>query len=162
MAGERNKGRRGKVLGYVLTGLGALSILDFFSPVPIPTTGVTAFVTGGLLIAGGLYVLYLRDLDWKGLLRRTVSRQPVADAAKLPPLDPLVPVAILRLAQAKGGVLTVSAVAMALSVPMDVAERGLDECAQRGAATAEYDEAKSTVTYRFPEFLPPPDRPRLT
>jgi len=72
-----------------------------------------------------------------------------------------VPVSILKLAREKGGLLTVSTVAMELGMPLDVAEAGLDECARRGAAASEYDEARNTVFYRFPEFLPPADTPRL-
>jgi hypothetical protein len=154
MAKEKKKGRGRRVFGYVLAGLGILSIVDFFSPIPIPTTGVTAIISGALLIGAGLYVIYLRDVDWQGLLKRAISRKAQEQVANRPPLDPLVPVAILKLAREKGGLLTVSTISMALDLPLDTAEAGIEECIRRGVATAEYDEARSTVMYRFPEFLP--------
>ena len=145
--------KRRRVLGYILTGLGVASIVDFFSPIPIPTVGITSFVSGGILIAAGLYFLYLRDMDWKSLIggARTARR-----LQRRPPLDPLVPVGILKLAREKAGILTVATVAMALSLPLDTAEQGLEECVSRGVASPDFDETKSAVVYRFPEFLPPP------
>lgn len=161
MAKEKSGGRGRKILGYGLLGLGALSVLDFFSPIPIPTVGLAAFASGALIMAGGLYVLYLRDMDWKGLLRKMVSRPPGGAESKRTPVDPMVPVAILKLAQQKNGVLTVSMVSMALNLPLPVAEAGMEECVQRGAATPEYDEVRGTMAYRFQEFLPPPAQPEI-
>jgi len=159
---ERKKGRVGRVVGYVLAGFGILSIVDFFSPIPVPTVGLSAFISGGILVAAGLYFIYLRDVDWKSFLRRVISRkEPERVEKPAAPVDPHVPVEILKLARERGGVLTVTTVAMELDVPLPVAEAGLEECVQRGVATPEYDDARRAVTYRFPEFLPPPERREL-
>lgn len=162
MGAEEDRGGRGRrVLGWSLVAVGALSILDFFSPVPIPTIGGVAILSGAILVAGGLGLVYLRGGGWKRLAGAVSGGRLPGGSEASRPLDPLVPVSILRLAREKGGVLSVSTVAMELGLPLDVAEAGLDECARRGAAASEYDEAKSTTVYRFPEFLPPADRPRL-
>jgi hypothetical protein len=145
----QGSGRGRKVLGWILVVLGALSVVDFFSPVPIPSVGAAALISGGVVLVAGLGVLRLGGLNWKALLSRgSRSRTKIA-------IDPLLPVSILKLARERGGELTVSAVAIALSVSLDQAEVGLEECVRRGAATADYDEAHAVVLYRFPEFLPP-------
>jgi len=158
----KTKKRWKRILSYVLIGFGILSILDLFSPIPIPTTGIVAVVSGAIAITAGFYLLYLSDMDWVGFLKRTVSRKEEREKADLDAgLDPMVPVEILRIARGKGGLLTVSTAAMELNMPLGIVEAGLRECVRRGAAQEDFDEAHSTVVYRFPEFLPPPAVPRL-
>ena len=60
-----------KILGWILLGLGILTIIDMSSNVPIPLTGLRAILVGSsLAVAGavGLYFAYrlpLREaLDW--------------------------------------------------------------------------------------------------
>lgn len=151
----RKPGRWRRILGYALAIFGALSILDFFSPIPIPTTGAVAVVSGAIAIAAGFYFLYLSQVDWVSLLKRSVSRRERERAAQEAGIDPLVPVEILRIASEKAGLLTVSVAAMELNMPLSVVEAGLRECVRRGAAHEDFDEVRSTVVYRFPEFLPP-------
>jgi len=162
---ENNKKKRRwrRILGYALAIFGGLSILDWFSPIPIPTTGPAAIISGAVAMAVGFYFLYLGDVDWAGLLKRSVSRKEEREKADLEArLDPLVPVEILRIAREKGGLLTISMAAMELNMPLDVVEAGLRECVRRGTAHEDFDEGKSAVVYRFPEFLPPADNPKLT
>jgi hypothetical protein len=154
----KRAGRGRRILGYVLTGLGILSIVDFFSPIPIPTVGASAFISGSILVGAGLFALYYRKVDWQGLFRRIAGRPRIgSEPASRPPIDPLVPVSILKLARDRGGILTVAMASMALEISLDIAEAGMEECVKKGMATPEYDEDRSTVTYRFPEFLPPPE-----
>lgn len=162
MAQEGGKGR--KLLGWILVGLGALSVVDFFSPIPIPTVGAAALISGGILLIAGLGVLKLGDLNWRGLIGLRSAQGQTSQPRRRTRVDPLVPVAILKLARERGGLLSVSTVVIALSLPLDVAEGGLQECVERGVATPDYDEAHATLVYRFPEFLPPApesERPEL-
>jgi hypothetical protein len=158
---NRKKGRWRRILGYALAVFGGLSILDWFSPIPIPTTGPAAIVSGAVAMAVGFYFIYLSEVDWVSLLKRAVSRKDRVQEEREAAIDPLIPVEILRIAREKGGTLTVSTAAMELNMPLNVVEAGLRECIRRGAAREEFDEARSTVVYRFPEFLPPADAPRL-
>ena len=77
------------------------------------------------------------------------------------PIDPLLPVRILRLAKDHAGIITVAQVAIELNVPLAHAEAGLAECVRAGNAMPDYDIAHAHPLYRFPEFLPP-DPPRLS
>jgi hypothetical protein len=69
-------------------------------------------------------------------------------------IDPLLPVRVLKLAEARSGVLTVSAVAMALNVGLDECQSALDELVRKGAALVDVDIATGVASYTFPEFLP--------
>lgn len=158
---NRKKGRWRRILGWVLVCFGGLSILDMFSPVPVPTVGITAVVSGLIALTAGFYFLYLSEMDWMSLLKRSVSNKEREQAARDARIDPLIPVEILRVAREKGGLITVSMAAMELDKPLDVVEAGLRECVRRGAARQDFDAARDTVVYRFPEFLPPADNPKL-
>ena len=46
-----------RIVGYGLVGFGVLSVIDFFSPIPIPTTFLGAFFTGGIAIVAGAWLL---------------------------------------------------------------------------------------------------------
>lgn len=148
-----------RVIGYLLVGFGVLSIVDFFSPIPIPTTFLGAFVTGAAAIVGGAYLL--TGGGWMAYLRRWAAargprpeRKPEQAAA----FDPLLPVEILRLARERGGLLTVSEVAISLNVPLPQAGAALEECVRRGNAFPDYDIDRQHAIYRFPEFTPRPER----
>jgi hypothetical protein len=143
----------GRIVGYVLIIFGCANIIDWFSPIPIPTVGMSAIITGLLCIAAGSFLL-IRDKA--GLLRRIGSRlarrtAPSAD------LDPMLPVRILKLARERRGVLTMADVAVDLAVPLARAEAGLLECVRTGHATADFDMDREIKYYRFHEYLPPPD-----
>lgn len=144
-----------RVVGYGLVGFGALSVIDFFSPIPIPTTFLGAFFTGGVaivagawLLTGGGWLAYLKR--WAATRDRGLERKP--DSVRF---DPLLPVEILRLARERGGLLTVSNVSIELNVPLDQAGAALEECVRRGNAFPDYDIDRQHAVYRFPEFMPP-------
>ncbi len=155
MATARPIPRWKRVVGYILVGFGVLSVIDFFSPIPIPTTFLGAFITGGIaigvgawLLTGGGWLVYLKR--WAATRDPGAARKP--DAAKF---DPLLPVEILRLARERGGILTVSSVSIELNVPLDKAGAALEECVRRGNAFPDYDIDRQHAVYRFPEFMPP-------
>jgi hypothetical protein len=145
--------RTGKILGYVLVVAGAAAI--FVGVSPLFPVFLEAFVVGGVLIAGGLWVLAGPDL--RASLRRAARLRATGRSAarRLAPrviIDPLLPVRILKLAKERGGILTVAEVAIELTVPLDHAEAGLSECVRAGNALPDYDVARAHAYYRFPEF----------
>jgi len=154
--------RRAIGIGFVV--FGALNIIDLASPL-IPTIGVQAIVVGGVCIAAGAYLMRSERGAAGGSTSRLGSLLSVlregrrASAKPRRPIDPLLPVRTLRLAKQRGGSLTVSAVAMALEVGLDDAQEALDELVRKGAASADVDLGTGIATYRFPEFLPPPEGP---
>jgi hypothetical protein len=75
---------------------------------------------------------------------------------KAPPADHLLPVRVLKLAESRGGVLTVSAVAIALEVELDAAQWALDELVRKGAAGVDVNLTTGVASYSFPEFMPRP------
>ncbi len=153
MADGKPARRWKRALGYGLVAFGVLSIIDFFSPIPIPTTGMSAILSGTLFIIGGAY--FLSGGGWLAYLRRWAATRDKSPSRTKPQLaDPLLPVEILRLASNRRGELTVSTVAMELNVPLDQAAAGLDECVRRGNALVDYDMDRLHATYRFPEFTP--------
>jgi hypothetical protein len=83
--------------------------------------------------------------------RRSDDRAPSSPARRI---DPLLPVRVLKLAEARAGVLTVSAVAMALNVGLDECQLALDELVRKGAANVDVDITTGVASYLFPEFLP--------
>ncbi len=146
-----------RILGYCLVGFGVLSIIDFFSPIPIPTTFLGAFITGGIAVVAGAWLL--TGGGWLAYLKRWAAARDAG--AKNPPrarFDPLLPVQILRLAREQEGFLTVSKVAIALNVPLDQAAAALEECVRQGNAFPDYDIDRQHAIYRFPEFIPPRDQ----
>jgi hypothetical protein len=83
-------------------------------------------------------------------------RREPATPPKSPTADHLLPVRVLKLAESRGGVLTVSAVAMSLDVELDAAQWALDELVRKGAASVDVDIATGVASYSFPEFMPRP------
>ncbi len=71
-----------------------------------------------------------------------------------PRIDPLLPVRVLKLAESRAGIVTVSSVAMALNVGLDECQLALDELVRKGAANADVDLSTGVASYSFPEFLP--------
>jgi len=141
-----------RLVGLGCIAFGALNILNFWSPVPVPTMGLSAFIAGAAFVGLGCWLRLPRDEAGRVRLGRgrTTSRSSSAP-------DPLLAIRVLRLAEEAKGRLTVSLAAMRLDVPLDQAQDALDECVVKGAARLDIDEASGMAEYRFPEFLPPPD-----
>jgi hypothetical protein len=152
-----------RLFGNSLIGLGLLNIVNFFAPRPIPTVGISAFIVGGLLIGAGIALKMGgtgSSIHWRrlgGLLRndeKKGARNGIRNGDKQPaPIDPLLAVKVLRLAEQRGGTLTVAQTAMELNVPLDDAQEALDECARKGGADIEVDPNTAVSVYRFREFL---------
>jgi hypothetical protein len=147
-----------RILGYILLGFGILSVIDFFSPIPIPTTFLGAFFTGGIAIVAGAWLL--TGGGWLVYLKRWAATRDAGSARKPDRVvfNPLLPVEVLRLARENDGILTVSKVATSLNVPLDQAAAALDECVHQGNAFPDYDIEQQHAIYRFPEFTPRRDR----
>ncbi|MBN1241206.1 MAG: hypothetical protein JXA15_00705 [Spirochaetales bacterium] len=143
-----------RLIGWGLIGLGIANILNFMAPRPIPTVGAGAIVSGIILIIAGLGVSGLGTAIG-GRLRLLLRSETAPRKAAPRPIDPLLPVRILKLAEKRSGKLTVSAAAMALEIGLDQAQAGLEELERRGAASSEIDEETGLMAWRFPEFLPP-------
>ena len=148
-----------RILGYILLGFGVLSIIDFFSPIPIPTTFLGAFLTGGIAIVVGAWLL--TGGGWLAYLNRSAATRSPRESRQLDRVafDPLLPVEILRLASKRDGILTASTVATELNVPLAQASAALEECVRQGSAFEYYDIGRQHAAYRFPEFTPHRDRP---
>ncbi|HOX18360.1 MAG TPA: hypothetical protein PKW82_07895 [Spirochaetales bacterium] len=143
-----------RIAGWFLIGLGLANIANFMAPKPIPTVGAGAFIAGGLLIVAGLAVNGLGPALAERI--RLLLRSETAPRKAVPrPIDPLLPVRILKLAEKRSGKLTVSVTAMSLEIGLDQAQAGLEELERRGAASSEIDEETGLMAWRFPEFLPP-------
>ena len=143
-----------RIAGWFLIGLGLANIANFMAPKPIPTVGAGAFIAGGLLIVAGLAVNGLGPALAERI--RLLLRSETAPRKAVPrPIDPLLPVRILKLAEKRSGRLTVSVAAMSLEIGLDQAQAGLEELERRGAASSEIDEETGLMAWRFPEFLPP-------
>ncbi|MBP7095332.1 MAG: hypothetical protein KBC36_04490 [Spirochaetia bacterium] len=143
-----------RLVGWGLVGFGLANIVNFMAPRPIPTVGAGAIVSGIILIMAGLGVSGLGTAIGERL--RLLLRSEAAPRKTSPrPIDPLLPVRILKLAEKRSGRLTVSVAAMSLEIGLDQAQAGLEELERRGAASSEIDEETGLMTWRFPEFLPP-------
>ena len=146
-----------RTLGYLSLAAGCVATFVFLSPIfPI---GIEAFLVGGVFFALGTWALVgpgVGKLLMRALSARLGMRLP--EGPRLPPMDPLLPVRILRLAKERGGVLTVSEVAISLNVALDQAEEGLKACVRSGNATVDYHVSRGFTFYTFPEYLPPDDR----
>jgi hypothetical protein len=147
-----------RILGTILLGFGILSIIDFFSPIPIPTTFFGAFFTGAIAIGAGAWLL--TGGGWLAYLKRwAATRSPgPSRSADRPEFNPLLPVEILKLARENEGILTVSKVAISLNVPLAQALAALEECVRQGNAFPDYDIDGQHSVYRFPEFTPRRDQ----
>ena len=116
-----------------------------------------------LLLSAGLAVFgaatLVRELGGKGRLRGllgSMRRRSEPQPRSLPRIDPLLPVRVLKLAESRSGMLTVSSVAMALNVGLDDCQLALDELVRKGAANVDIDMSNGVASYSFPEFLPHP------
>ncbi|MBN2351148.1 MAG: hypothetical protein JXD23_01165 [Spirochaetales bacterium] len=156
---SRNKKpiRVSRIFGYGFLIFGILSVIDFFSPIPIPSAGVSAIVSGLFFIALGAFLLIP---DKPARFRRLADRLR-RRSRPFPDIDPLIPVKILKLARERGGVLTLAETAVELSLSLPKAEAGLDECVRNGLAAADFDMEREIKYYRFHEFMPPPGRERF-
>ncbi len=144
-----------KIAGIGCIAFGAMNILNFWAPVPIPTVGFSAFIVGAVFIGLGLFIQMPRGasgrIEWDrlaGLFRLGGT------SGGTPTVDPLLSVRALRLAAESKGELTVSQTAMKLNVPIDDAQAALDECARKGTAYIEVDGETGLARYCFPEFKP--------
>ncbi|MBN1412528.1 MAG: hypothetical protein JW969_16895 [Spirochaetales bacterium] len=142
-----------RLLGYGLVALGLLSIVNFFSPIPIPTIGITAIISGVIFTIGGALMITTDKSFWAGIISRNRKR---LFQQKIN-IDPLIPVKILKLSKDHNGILTASEVAIKLNVPLPIAEAGLDECVRFGHAMVDFDMKRELKYYKFPEHLPVDD-----
>ncbi len=146
-----------KIAGIVCIAFGALNIVDFMAPMPVPTVGLGAFIVGVAFIGLGLFLRLSggasASQDGARLEWTPKSVQAARDAAH-GATDPLLPTRALRLASESKGVLTVSQTAMKLNVTLDEATAALDECALKGAAYISVDDSTGISSYCFPEFMP--------
>lgn len=143
------------ILGNVSIAFGVLNLLNFYSPKPLPTVGISAFLFGALFIAIGVFVKRkrtaeegLRVDDAASFLKKLRKSSKNAEQNT----DPLTAVRVLRLASEKKGRLTIAQTAMELNIPLESAEKALDECASRGGAYIDIDPSTGIASYRFPEF----------
>ncbi len=153
-----------RALGYGLLGIGGVSLFVCLSPIfPI---GLEAFLVGGVFFAAGAWVLAGPDIraSLKRLAKTRSSFDPFRKPQEKKPslqIDPLLPVRVLKLAKEKQGILSVSDVAISLSVPLDHAEEALKICERSGNALVDYDVPKGYTLYRVPEFLTAEERKRI-
>jgi hypothetical protein len=144
-----------RALGYSSFVCGGLATVIGLLPI-FPVFG-EALLVGGGFFALGIWALLGPELRmyFRHLAGSQTRKNPVR-------IDPLLPVQILSLAKKKAGLLTVSDVAIALSIPLEQAEEGLRACVRGGNAHADFDIARGFSLYRFPEFLPSEDRGLLS
>jgi hypothetical protein len=139
-----------KILGTVLLVLGVISIT-------LPFTREFVFISLFLVAFGAITIVQSTGSgDRVRTLLRSMRRPSVPDTkSQASRIDPLLPVRVLKLAEARGGSLTVSVVAMALNVGLDECQLALDELVRKGAASVDVDMSTGVSNYLFPEFLPP-------
>jgi hypothetical protein len=135
-------------LGAILIVLGLVSMF-------LPFTREFALISVILIAFGASSVV--REIGGKGRLRSLFGslRRPSEPPARMQPrIDPLLPVRVLKLAESRSGLVTVSSVAMALNVGLDECQLALDELVRKGAANVDVDFSTGVASYSFPEFLP--------
>jgi hypothetical protein len=136
-------------LGFVLVVLG-------FVTLPFIRFGGEFLLVSGFLLAFGASRI-LREPGLRSRLRGlflSTRRPPENQMRERPRIDPLLPVRVLKLAESRSGIVTVSSVAMALNVGLDECQLALDELVRKGAATVDVDLSTGVASYSFPEFLP--------
>jgi hypothetical protein len=137
-------------LGIILVVLGIISLPSF------RFGGEFLFISAFLIVFGASRILPeigTRDRI-RALLSSSRRSSPSQERGPALRIDPLLPVRILKLAESRGGILTVSSVAMALNVGLDECQLALDDLVRKGAASEDIDLANGVASYRFPEFLP--------
>lgn len=136
-------------LGAVLIVLGIISIF-------LPFTREFSLISIFLIAYGATAIV--RELSGKGRLRELLGslrhRAPESRDAVRPRIDPLLPVRVLKFAESRSGIVTVSSVAIALNVGLDECQLALDELVRKGAANVDVDMTNGVASYSFPEFLP--------
>lgn len=147
-----------RIAGTACIAFGALNIVNFMAPIPVPTVGLGAFIVGAAFIGFGLYLRLSRGGSGSdqgtrigGRSNSTIGSRADGERGMT---DPLLSVRALRLASESKGVLTVSQTAMKLNVTLDQATAALDECALKGAAYICVDDSTGITSYCFPEFMP--------
>jgi hypothetical protein len=150
--------RVSRIFGFGFIFYGILSIIDFYSTIPITLKGEPGILFGFLCVAIGAIILVPNKLAW---FKKILSRLALSSRLRAP-VDPLVPVKILKLAREHRGILTQSEVAVDLTLTLSEAEAGLEECVRSGVAVADFDMEREVKYYRFHEFVPLPEsKPEL-
>lgn len=137
--------------------LGAILIVLGLVTIPFVRFGDEFLLLSvGLTVFGA--VTLVRDFAGKdrlrGLLGSMRRRTPEPRDEARPRIDPLLPVRVLKFAESRAGIVTVSSVAMALNVGLDECQLALDELVRKGAANADVNMSTGVASYSFPEFLP--------
>jgi hypothetical protein len=136
--------------------LGVILVILGFISIPFVRFGEEFLLISAFLLVFGA-IRITRDLGVKDRLGSLMGsmRRPVEHPVRSPPrIDPLLPVRVLKLAESRSGVITVSTVAMALNVGLDECQLALDELVRKGAANVDVDLSNGVASYSFPEFLP--------
>jgi hypothetical protein len=148
-----------RVEGYLMSFKGKLGVaLIILGSILLPLPFTREFILISLFLIAYGATTVIRDVGGKDRIRGLLGsmRRPTEAPGKPqgPRIDPLLPVRVLKLAESRSGVVTVSSVAMALNVGLDECQLALDELVRKGAATVDVDLATGIATYSFPEFLP--------
>jgi len=136
--------------------LGLILVVLGFVTLPFVRFGDEFLLVSVALLAFGA-VRIARDSGLRTRVRAlfgSYRRPPENQIRERPRIDPLLPVRVLKLAEARSGVVTVSSVAMALNVGLDECQLALDELVRKGAANVDVDMNTGVASYSFPEFLP--------
>ena len=137
--------------------LGIILVVLGFVTLPLVRLVPELFLVSAFLLIFGA-VRITRDFGFKDRINGLLGsrRRPVEPPTKnpTPRIDPLLPVRVLKLAESRSGVITVSTVAIALNVSLDECQLALDELVRKGAAIVDVDFSNGVASYSFPEFLP--------
>ena len=137
--------------------LGMILVVLGFVTLPLVRLVPELFLVSAFLLIFGA-VRITRDFGVKDRISGLLGsmRRPAEPPARnpAPRIDPLLPVRVLKLAESRSGVITVSTVAIALNVGLDECQLALDELVRKGAATVDVDFSNGVASYSFPEFLP--------
>ena len=115
--------------------LGAVLLVLSFVTLPFVRFGDEfLLLSAGLAVFGAVAIV--RDFSGKdrlrGLLGSLRRRTPEPRDEVRPRIDPLLPVRVLKFAESRSGIVTVSSVAMALNVGLDECQLALDELVREG------------------------------
>jgi hypothetical protein len=136
--------------------LGLILVVLGFVTLPFARFGGEFLLISAFLLAFGVTRI-AKDLGVRDKVRDIIwssRHQSESQLRERPRIDPLLPVRVLKLAEARSGVVTVSSVAMALNVGLDECQLALDELVRKGAANVDVDLSTGVSSYSFPEFLP--------